>query len=77
MLHENRKDLDGERQKRLLGQMLADLSRAEPDLYYQSTSAIALRLQDHVTKGARLSAEDRSLMQRLAARDIEVLLALH
>ena len=57
--------------------MLADLSRAEPDLYYQSTSAIALRLQDHVTKGARLSAEDRSLMQRLAARDIEVLLALH
>jgi hypothetical protein len=77
MLQEKRKDLDHERQKQLLQKMVSELSRLEPGLYYQSTSAVAQRLKSYLRKGAQLSVDDRSLMQKLSVRDIEMLLSLH
>jgi hypothetical protein len=77
MLQEKRKDLDHERQKQLLQKMVSELSRLEPGLYYQSTSAVAQHLKSYLRKGAQLSVDDRSLMQKLSVRDIEMLLSLH
>ena len=77
MLQDKRKDLDGERQKKLLQKLVEEMSRERPDLYYQATSAIAVQIKAHIDNGGGLSTEDRVLMQRLNARDIEVLLSLH
>ncbi|MEM1235997.1 MAG: hypothetical protein AAGI10_03430 [Pseudomonadota bacterium] len=77
MLQDKRKDLDSERQKKLLRGMVEDLSKQDPDLYYRATADIAAMLHGYIAKGGRLAQEDRALMQKLTARDIEVLLSLH
>ncbi|SFR14430.1 hypothetical protein [Poseidonocella sedimentorum] len=77
MLHEKRQDLDGERQKRLLQRLVGELTRAQPDLYYRSTSDIAGELEAVIESGTGLSTEEKSLLQRLSRRDIEVMLSLH
>ena len=77
MLEEKRKDLDSERQKKLLQKLVEELSHSDPDLYYRPTSEIAAAIEAHIKKGARLSKEDRTLLQRLSLRDIQVLLSLH
>ena len=77
MLQDKRKDLDSERQKKLLRGMVEELSKQDPDLYYRSTADIAAMLHGFIAKGGRLELEDRALMKKLSARDIEVLLSLH
>ncbi|MEX0278713.1 MAG: hypothetical protein AB3N07_04890 [Ruegeria sp.] len=77
MLEEKRKDLDSEKQKRLLRKLVEDLSRTEPDLYYRPTSEIALFLTKYIDGDSGLLAEEKSLLKRLSQRDIEVLLSLH
>lgn len=76
MLEEKRKDLEGERLKRLLMSMVEDLSKTELDFYYRSTSEVAMLLQSHIQKGARLAIEDRQLLSKLSRRDIEVILSI-
>lgn len=77
MLEEKRKDLDSEKQKRLLRKLVEDLSQKEPDLYYQPTSQIASFLIKYIDGDAGLLDEERLLLKRLDQRDIEVLLSLH
>lgn len=77
MLQDKRKDLDSERQKKLLQRLVEELSRTQPDLYYQATSTIALLLEAHIQRGAGLSLEERELLHPLRKRDIEILLSLH
>ena len=77
MLEEKRKDLDSEKQKRLLLKFVNELSQTSPDLYYRPTSEIAAFLEAYIRDKANLTADDRSLMTRLSRRDIEVLLSLH
>ncbi len=77
MLHEKRKDLDGERQKRLLDKLVSDLSHEDPNIYYMPTAGIAALLHETIKSGGRLSTEERHLLERLSLRDIEVLLSLH
>ncbi|CUH67257.1 hypothetical protein TL5118_02110 [Thalassovita autumnalis] len=76
-LQEKRKDLDVERQKRLLTRLVEELSRSDPELYYRSTSEVAAQIEGLIGKAGRLSLEDRQLLMRLSRRDIEVLLSLH
>lgn len=76
-LQEKRKDLDVERQKRLLTRLVEELSRSDPELYYRSTSEVAAQIEGLIGKAGRLSPEDRQLLMRLSRRDIEVLLSLH
>jgi hypothetical protein len=76
-LHEKRQDLDGEKRKVLLQRLLSDLSGLDPNLYYQSTSQIAVLMRAYIDGDAKLVQEERQLMQGLAPRDIEVLLSLH
>ncbi|MEM9436443.1 MAG: hypothetical protein AAGA15_05325 [Pseudomonadota bacterium] len=77
MLEEKRKDLDSERQKRLLQRLVSDLSHQSPMVYYMPTADIAALLEANIKKGGRLSPEDRALLQKLSKRDIEVILSLH
>ena len=75
-MEEKRKDLAGERQKKLLRKLVEDLSSEEPELYYQPTSYIAQLLHERIKTGGRLSKEDRELLSTRSERDIEVLLSL-
>ncbi|MEM8775090.1 MAG: hypothetical protein AAGF53_08650 [Pseudomonadota bacterium] len=77
MLEEKRKDLDSEKQKRLLQSLVEELSRTEMDFYYRPTSEIAAYLNTYIDEGAKLSVDEKALLQRLTQRDIEVLLSLH
>ncbi|MEM7747795.1 MAG: hypothetical protein AAF346_06050 [Pseudomonadota bacterium] len=77
MLHDERKDLDSERQKKLLRRLVEDLTNSRPDLYYQSTSEIARQIAELIKSGGHLSADDRALLQKLSQRDIAVLLSLN
>lgn len=77
MLEEKRKDLDSEKQKRLLLRLVEELSQSSPDLYYRSTSEIAAYLETYIRGDAQLTVDDRALMTRLSRRDLEVLLSLH
>lgn len=77
MLQEKRKDLDSEKQKKLLERLVAELSQSNFDLYYQPTSQIARELKDYIENDAELFAEERELLSHLSVRDIEVILSLH
>lgn len=77
MLQEKRKDLDGERQRKLLDRLVGQLSRSDHDLYYRSTSDIALRLEGYIAEEADLTVDDRALLMRLSRRDIQLLLSLN
>jgi hypothetical protein len=77
MLRDKRKDLDAEKQKRLLHRLVAELSHSDPDLYYRSTSEIAFRLKEYIDGEADLSEEEDALLMRLSRRDIEILLSLN
>lgn len=76
-LQEKRRDLDGEKRKVLLQRLLSELSNLDPNLYYQSTSQVALSMCAYIDGDAKLVQEERQLLQGLAPRDIEVLLSLH
>ncbi len=77
MLQEKHGDLDAEKRKKLITRLLGDLSRSNPDLYYQPTSQIALQIKQQVDQGTNLNNDDRALLSPLSLRDIEVLLSLH
>ncbi|MEL7042358.1 MAG: hypothetical protein AAGL90_12590 [Pseudomonadota bacterium] len=75
-MEEKRKDLRAEKQRKLLEQLVDELSRADPNFYYQSTSDIAYLLKDHVTTARGLTVEDRELLAPMSARDIQMLLSI-
>ncbi|WP_171102003.1 MULTISPECIES: hypothetical protein [unclassified Ruegeria] len=76
MLEDKRKDLVSERQKQLLDRMVVELSRSHGDLYYHSTSQIALLLEQHIQAGTGLLAAEKDLLKDLSRRDIEIMLSL-
>ena len=77
MLEDKRKDLDAERQRAILQRLVEELSATSPDLYYQSTSAIAAQIKGFIDEGAKLSVEERDLLKPLTQRDIEQRLSIH
>ena len=77
MLQDKKSETDAERQKVILTRMVEELSREQPDLYYQSTSQIAQTIQARVAEGKTLNGDERKLMDGLTARDISVILSLH
>ena len=58
-LHEKRQDLDGEKRKVLLQRLLSELSGLDPNLYYQSTSQVALLLRAQSDGAAKLVQAER------------------
>lgn len=70
-------DLIAEKQRRLLQRLVEELSKSNPELYYQPTSQIARELAQHIAEGTGLIHEERELLQQLDQRGIEMLLSLH
>ncbi|MEM7058520.1 MAG: hypothetical protein AAF557_13075 [Pseudomonadota bacterium] len=77
MLHDKKRDLDSEKQKRLLERMIAEVSRSHADLYYQPTAEIARHIRKYIDDTAELNANERELLANLSVHDIRVLLSLH
>jgi len=77
MLHEKRKDLDSEKQKKLLTRLLNELAHVDQQLYYRSTAEVALAIKTYIAGPAGLKNDEKALLDRLTTRDIEVLLSLH
>ncbi|MEM6412708.1 MAG: hypothetical protein AAF683_14370 [Pseudomonadota bacterium] len=76
-MEEKRKDLDAEKQKRLLERLVGELSRSNIDLYYQSTSEVAFLLRKYIDKDAKLSVEEQGLLKPLSEYDIQLRLGLN
>lgn len=77
MLQDKRNDLDSEKRKVLLQRMIRDLSAADPDFYYRATSDVARLIEQRVSRGDDLTADERSLLAPLSQRDIQLLLSHH
>ena len=77
MLHDKRKDLTSEKQKKLLQRLVSELSHAQPNLYYLPTSEIAAQIKRYAENEAGLINDEKDLLMGLSQRDVEVLLSLH
>lgn len=77
MLEDKFADLTAQKQRKLLQRLVEDLSKTNPELYYQSTTQIARELAEHIDDGKSLSHEERELLKTLDQRGIEMLLSLH
>ena len=81
MLEEKRKDLESEQQKRIIMQLVQELSQTHPDFYYHSAAVIARLLKDYMDsnsefwRNAKLFKEERDVMKRMSQKDIEVVLS--
>lgn len=76
-MEDKRQDLDSEKQKKLLERLVDELSRTHVDFYYQPTSEIAYLLKRHIREDAKLTSDERMLVERLSPRDIQIMLSLH
>ncbi|MEM6914106.1 MAG: hypothetical protein AAF511_09025 [Pseudomonadota bacterium] len=76
-MEEKREDLQAEKQVKLLLQLVEELSQRTADFYYKSTSEVAFLVKDYIKKGARLTQDDRALLEPLSAHDIQLRLSLH
>ncbi|MEM8986496.1 MAG: hypothetical protein AAGC95_07205 [Pseudomonadota bacterium] len=74
-MEEKRKDLDAEKRLRLLQGMVDELSKTHTNLYYQTTSEVALILKSQIEKGAGLTVDEKALLSPLSHRDIQILLS--
>ncbi|MEM6276876.1 MAG: hypothetical protein AAF714_07980 [Pseudomonadota bacterium] len=76
MLEDKRSDLESEKRKRLLQDIVQELSAEEPDLYYQATNVIAKMIHQRIKSGEGMTQDRTALLGDLSDRDIEVLLSL-
>ena len=76
-MEEKRKNLESEKQKRLLQRLVGELSHSRQDFYYRSTSEIAFLIKGYISGDANLSVEERGLLAPLSESDIQIRLSLH
>lgn len=74
-MEEKRKDLTAEKQKKLVQQLLEEMSAGDPNFYYLATSQVAIRLHAFIRDDAKLPQEDRAIMMPLTQKDLQVLLS--
>ncbi|QDG79054.1 hypothetical protein [Labrenzia sp. PHM005] len=77
MLQDKRSELDAEKRRKLITRLLDDLSKENPDLYYQPTSEVAVQIMAHLESDPNLHVEEKALLAPLSQHDIEVLLSMH
>ncbi|MEM1234981.1 MAG: hypothetical protein AAGH70_12730 [Pseudomonadota bacterium] len=75
MLEDKRSDLESEKRKRVLQDIVQELSAEEPELYYQPTAVIAQMLHQRVQSGEGMTQDRTALLSPLSERDMEVLLS--
>lgn len=75
-MEEKRKDLDAEKQKKLINKLVSDLSHSDPQLYYRPTIEIAMYLEKYIAGDNDLNADEIILLKKLSHRDIQTILSL-
>ena len=75
-MEEKRRDLDVEKQKKIIFKLVEKLSLSDPDLYYRSTSEIALIVKNLIDSREHLLDIERELVSDLTSRDIELRLGI-
>lgn len=75
-MEEKRQDLRAEKQKTLINRLVSELSAKHPDFYYLSTMDVAYAIKDYVKTDAKLTQDDRVLIDPLTPKDIQMILSL-
>ena len=75
-MEEKRVDLDVERQKKIILEVVNRLSKIHGDMYYNSTSDIAFLVKEFIKNDASISSTDRLLLADLSTRDIALRLSI-
>ena len=75
-MEEKRSNLRSEKQRRLIEHLVNDLSKLDPNFYYQTTSEIAHILKEYIENDADLVREDKELLSPLSVKDLQVLLSI-
>lgn len=75
-MEEKWKNLRSEKQRRIIEQLVSELSQLDPNFYYQSTSEIAHILKDYIINDAALDREDKELVANLDVKDLQVILSI-
>lgn len=76
-LKEKRRDLKSTKQKKIVMDIVSELNRTDPSLYYLSTSEIALEVKNYIETSEQLVQGDKALVTDLSQRDVQMLLSLH
>ena len=76
-MQEKRKDLKGVKQRKILQALIERLSHDSPELYYQSTSEIAIHLAQVIAQPTGVSQQEKEILAGLTHIDIQMILSLH
>lgn len=76
-MEEKRRDLRSAKQRKILQALIEKLSKQNPDMYYQSTSEVAIQLAQMIEKPAAVSQQDKEILAGLTHTDIQMILSLH
>lgn len=76
-MEEKRRDLKSTKQKKIIMDIVSELNRTDPSLYYLSTSEIALEVKNYIETSEQLVQGDKALVTDLSQRDVQMLLSLH
>ncbi|MEM9053743.1 MAG: hypothetical protein AAGB16_00320 [Pseudomonadota bacterium] len=75
-MEEKRADLESEKQRKLLQRLVEELSQLDMNFYYQPTIEIAFALKDYIKRDAKLTLQEKDLLEPLKTSDIQILLSL-
>ena len=76
-MEEKRKDLKISKQRKLIQDLLPRLAKEDPNLYYLSTSEIAIKLVEFIEQARSVRQEEKALLKGLSHQDIQMILSLH
>ena len=76
-MEEKRKDLKDSKQRKVLDNLMKELSVAHPSFYYLSTVEVAAQLHERIKNRTGIAQEDYQLVIGLSRNDIQILLSIH
>ena len=76
-MEEKRKDLKIAKQRKILQTLIESLSKENSNLYYRSTSEIAIELAEVIARPADVSQQEKEILAGLTHTDIQMILSLH
>ncbi|HAU67463.1 MAG: hypothetical protein P8I38_13930 [Arenicella sp.] len=76
-MEEKRKDLKDSKQRKVLDNLMQEISVQHPSFYYLSTVEVAFELYEKIQKRTGIAQEDYELVVGLSRDDIQILLSIH
>ena len=76
-MQDKHKDLKSTQQRKIIFDLLDELNKSSPHLYYLSTTEIATQINAYIALPGNLDREQYLLVKDLSRRDIQIILSLH